>query len=109
MITSTALVLLMIPGVGYVHAINVGVDQCFQLANIWLQILLFWPRPEEVCLVSNLALHHGDRRHLLPMVLLGLLVGVQRDGEQVYRGFECVILPSLSRHGPNGFFQNTSA
>jgi hypothetical protein len=71
MITSTALVLLMIPGVGYVHIRKRG--SVTQRLTVLPQFLLFRPGSEKVCVVLDLALSHGRGRHLLPMVLLGLL------------------------------------
>jgi hypothetical protein len=50
---------------------NVG--SVAQRLTVLLQFLLFWPGPEKVCVVIDLAFDHGHGCHLFPMVLLGLL------------------------------------
>jgi hypothetical protein len=79
MITATALVLLMIPGVGYAY---IGF-RVFADANV-LQLLLLWPRPSEVRTVTHLALGCCHSLDLLPMVLLGLLPHLFSHGRQIH-------------------------
>jgi hypothetical protein len=67
MITATALVLLMIPGVGYVYLVE---DQNSPNS---VQLLLLRPCSTQIGLVIDMALHLRYRPHFLPMVLLGLL------------------------------------
>ena len=71
MITSTALVLLMIPGVGYVKLRFIS--RIKQLNN--LQFFLLWISTEKVCSIATMAVRHGDCGRLVPVVLLGLLAG----------------------------------
>jgi hypothetical protein len=67
MITATALVLLMIPGVGYVHSLHL----IFKLIDT--QFLLLWPSPSKVRPLPHMAFRYGNSRNMLPMVFLGLL------------------------------------
>lgn len=68
MITSTALVLLMIPGVGYAFRLE-RAHNAFADCN---QSLLLWPRPSKVCPIPDLAFYNVRRCGIVPMVLLGL-------------------------------------
>lgn len=80
MITSTALVLLMIPGVGYVALLWLGCK--FELTLI--KILLLWTREEKVCALAAMAFCHGYGCHQFPMVFLGLLSGFLAHCGQVH-------------------------
>jgi hypothetical protein len=71
MITSILLVLLMIPGIGYVHIRKRG--SVAQRLTILPQFILFRSGSEKVCVVLDLALTYRHGCYLLPMVLLGLL------------------------------------
>lgn len=79
MITATALVLLMIPGVG---SVNNYLDQ-FTILTV-IKFLLLGISAEKVCIIATMAIGHGDRRHLLPMVLLGLFIGLLAQGWKVH-------------------------
>jgi hypothetical protein len=68
---STALVLLMIPGVGYVQALLQPTIITF---NINKQFLLLGSCSKKVGLIATMAFCNGYSRCFLPMVLLGLLL-----------------------------------
>jgi len=71
MLTSTALVLLMIPGVGWVgHSTKTLTGL---MTDAHSQFLLLGTGSEEICPIVNMALDDGGRCHLVPMVPLGLL------------------------------------
>ena len=81
MITATALVLLMIPGVGLVethphHPLN---DILIEL-----QLLLLWIGAQKISIVAVMAVRYGYRGCLLPVVLLGLLAGFFAQGRKVH-------------------------
>ena len=84
MLASTALVLLMIPGVGY------GINHGKRIIPPMLtdtKVLLFRSCTSKVCAVPAMAVDDGYRRHLLSMVLLGLLAVVFAYGGEVYGRF----------------------
>ncbi|UPK97754.1 hypothetical protein LCI18_008689 [Fusarium solani-melongenae] len=62
MLASTALVLLMVPGVGLVGGLT-----CV------MQLLLLGSRPSQICPLTSMALSDERIGNMLPMVLLGLL------------------------------------
>jgi hypothetical protein len=79
MITATALVLLMIPGVG-------SVNQTFCKVPVLtvFKFLLLGIGTEKVCIIATMAIRHGNRGHLLPVVLLGLFIGLLTQGWKVH-------------------------
>lgn len=69
---STALVLLMIPGVGYVVHTKTNRSGKPE-ADSRFQFLLLGSCSQKVGPFVDMAFDDGSRRHLVPMVLLGLL------------------------------------
>jgi len=81
MITATALVLLMIPGVGLVET---HPHYPFSEILIRLQLLLLWIGAQKISTVAIMAVCHGYRGCLLPVVFLGLLAGFFAQGRKVH-------------------------
>jgi len=81
MITATALVLLMIPGVGYGFVLR---ELWGPMAYMWAQVFLLRSCASQVCSVADMAVHHGDWSDLPSVVLLGLFSGFLSYCWQVY-------------------------
>src|SRR5271163_2948051 len=61
-----------------------------------LQFLLLWTCTAEVCVVSDMVVNHGNRAHLLPMVLLGIFSYLQSHSRQIHRRPYQLRLPKCS-------------
>lgn len=77
MITATALVLLMIPGVGFVHTPYKPLNSNLS------QLLLFGSGTSKICLISDMALDLRNCPHIVSMVLLGLLTRILSFRRQI--------------------------
>src|SRR5271168_3051086 len=61
-----------------------------------LQFLLLWTCTAEVCVVSDMVVNHGNRAHLLPMVLMGIFSYLQSHSRQIHRRPYQLRLPKCS-------------
>ena len=86
MLASTALVLLMIPGVGYETLDSALRSRSSLLLTFPIQVLLFRPRAAKISSVFDMAVNDVGRCNVLPMVLLGILSVFLTHRRQIHWG-----------------------
>lgn len=79
---STALVLLMIPGVGYVPPITSDYNY---KPNTNEQLFLLRSCPEKISFIATMAFCNGNGSRFLSMVFLGIFSGFLAQGWQIHR------------------------
>ena len=83
-IAATALVLLMIPGVGY--GTPTFSDKAEAVLTSGSQVLLLWACETKERVIADMALGNGDGCCVFPMVLLGLFPYILALCRQIHGG-----------------------